>query len=196
MARTEMYSINTYDPKGVKIRKQAVKDGVQFYFVPLKGVPPSCTLLGNAGESMVVGLERTDQFSFKSNTLSKPSVGLSLISGKKDGLKLPVHKSGGQGLVFHLSNVISAESTPPKGFPPVKKSYEAVPSNFKVPSSSTKRSAVQRSSSMGPIQYDATTLIKMSLFSPIKTKTTSKIKTISESNKQISGSPVLPILPA
>ena len=67
MVRMEMYLINTCDPKGVKIRKQAAKDGVQFNFVFLKGVPPSCTPLGNAGESMVVGPERTDQFSPKSH---------------------------------------------------------------------------------------------------------------------------------
>ena len=109
---------------------------------------------------------------------------------------LPVHKSGGQGLVSCSSNVISAESTPPKDPSPVKKSHKAIPSNFKVPSFSTKGSAVQRSSSMGPVQYNATTLIKTSSFSPIRTKITSKIKTISESNKQISGSLVPPILPA
>ena len=38
IARTEMYLINTYDPKGVKIRKQAARDGVQFNFVPPEGV--------------------------------------------------------------------------------------------------------------------------------------------------------------
>ena len=98
MVRTEMYLINTCDSKEVKIRKQAARNGVQFNFVPPKEVPPSCTPLGNAGESMVVGPERTDQFSPKSNALPKPSIGLSPISGKKDGLKLPVHKFGGQGV--------------------------------------------------------------------------------------------------
>ena len=196
MVKMKIYLINTCNLKGVKIRKQVAKDGVQFNFVPLEGVSPSCTSLGNAGESMVVGSERTDQFSPKSNALPKLSIGLSLISVKKDSLKLPVHKFGGQRLVFHLLNVIPAEPTPPKGPPPVKKSYKAIPSNFKVPSSTTKGSAVQRSFSVGPVKYNATTLIKMSLFSPIRTKTTSKIKTISKSNKQISGSPVLPILPA
>ena len=93
-------------------------------------------------------------------------------------------------------NVIPAEPTPPKGPPPVKKSLEAVPNNFKVPSSTTKGSAVQRSSSVGPVKHDAATLIKTSSFSPIGTKTTSKIKTISGSNKQVSGSPVPPISPA
>ena len=78
-----------------------------------------------------------------------------------------MHKSGGQGLVFHSSNIIPAEPTPPKGPPPVKKSYEAVPSNFKVPSSTTKRSVVQRSSSVGPVKCNTTTLIKISLFSHI-----------------------------
>ena len=77
----------------------------------LHPVPP----LGNAGESMVVGPERTDQFSPKPHASSKSSVGLSPIGVKKDGLNLPMHKSGGQGLVFHLSNVISAEPTPLKG---------------------------------------------------------------------------------
>ena len=191
-----MYSINSHDPKGVKIRKQVAKDGVQFNFVPLEEVSPSCTPLRNAGEFMVVGFERTNQFFPKSNALSKPSIGLSPLSGKRDGLKLPVHKFGGQGLVFCLLNVISAKPIPPKGSPPVKKSHEAIPNNFKVPSSSTKGSAVQRSSSMGPVKHDATTLIKTSSFSPIKTKITSKIKTISRSNKQISGSLVPSILPA
>ena len=110
-----MYSINTHNPKGVKIRKQATRDGVQFNFVPLEGVSPSCTSFRNAGESMMVGLKRTDQFSPKLNALPKPSVGLSPISIKKDGLKLPVHKFGGQKLVFHLLNVISAKPTPLKG---------------------------------------------------------------------------------
>ena len=85
--------------------------------------------------------------------------------------------------MFCLPNVIPAEPTPPKGPSPVKKSHEAIPSNFKVPSSTTKGSAVQRSSSVGPVKCDATFLIKMSLFSLIETKTTSKIKTISRSNK-------------
>ena len=69
MARMEMYLINICNHKGVKIRKQAVKDGVQFNFVPLEGVSSFCTPLGNADESMVVGSKRTDQFSPKSNTL-------------------------------------------------------------------------------------------------------------------------------
>ena len=76
-----------------------------------------------------------------------PSVGLSPIGVKKDNLKLPVCKFGGQGLVSYSPNVIPTESTPLKGPPPVKKSYEAVPNNFKVPSSTTKGSAVQKSSS-------------------------------------------------
>ena len=132
--------------------------------------------------------------------MSKPFVGLSPIGVKKDGLNLPVCKFGGQGLVSHSPNLISAKPTPPKGPlkgpPPVKKSHEAVSNNFKVPSSSTKESIVQKSSSVGPVKHDATTLIKTSPFSPIRTKFTSKIKTISGSNKQVSGSPVPPILPA
>ena len=60
MVRTKIYSINTHDPKGVKIRKQAARNGIQFNFVPPKGVSPFCTPLGNAGKSMVVGPERTD----------------------------------------------------------------------------------------------------------------------------------------
>ena len=200
MVRTEMYLINICDSKRVKIRKQAARDGVQFNFVPLEGVPPSCTSFGNAGKSMVVGSERTNQFSPKPHTLSKPSIGLSPIGIKKNGLNLLVHKFGGQGLVFCSLNFILAEPTPPKGPskgpPPVKKSHEAVPNNFKIPSSSTKGSTVQRSSSVGPVKHDATTLIKTNLFSLIRTKFTSKIKTISGSNKQVSGSPVPPILPA
>ena len=196
MVKTEMYSINTCNLKGVKIRKQAARDGVQFNFVPPEGVPPSCTPFRNAGESMVVGSKRTDQFSSKSHVLSKPSIGLSPIGVKKDDLNLPVYKSEGQGLVFCLSNVIPAEPTPLKGSPPVKKSHEAIPNNFKVPSSTTKGSAVQRSSSVGPVKCDAATLIKMNPFTPTKTKITFKIKTISGSNKQVSGSPVPPILPA
>ena len=61
-------------------------------------------------------------------------------------------------------NVIPAEPTPLKGPPPVKKSHEVVPNNFKVPSSTTKRSAVQRSSSVGPVKRDAAALSKMSSF--------------------------------
>ena len=196
MARMEMYSINTCNPKGVKIRKQAAKDGVQFNFIPPEGVSSSSTPLRNTGESMVVGPEKTNQFSPKSYTLSKPSKGLSPIGVKKDGLNLPAHNSGGQGLVFYLPNVIPTESTPLKSPLPVKKSHEAIPNNFKVPSSTTKGSAVQRSSSVGPVKHDAATLIKTSSFSPIGTKTTSKIKTISGSNKQVSGTSVPPILPA
>ena len=51
MVRTEIYLINTHNSKEVKIRKQVAKDGVQFNFVPLKEVPPSCTSLRNAGKS-------------------------------------------------------------------------------------------------------------------------------------------------
>ena len=98
--------------------------------------------------------------------------------------------------MFHSPNVIPVEPTPLKGPPPVKKSHEAISNNFKVPSSTTKGSAVQRSSSVGPVKHDAATLTKISLFSPIRTKTTSKIKTISGSNKHVSESSVPPILPA
>ena len=143
---------------------------------------------------MVVGLERIDQISPKSQAF-KPSEGLSPIGVKKDGLNLPAHNSGGQGLVSHLTNVIPAEPTPLKGPPPVKKSYEVVPNNFKVPSSTTKGSAVQRSSSVGPVKHDAAALIKTSSFSLIRTKTFSKIKTINGSSKQVSGFSVPPILP-
>ena len=124
-----MYSINTYDPKGVKIRKQAARDGVQFNFVLPEGVPSSCAPLGNAGESMVVGPERIDQTPPKSQA-SKPAEGLSPIGVKKDGSKLPVCNAGGQGLVSCSPNVIPAEPTPPKGPPPVKKSYEVVPNKL------------------------------------------------------------------
>ena len=115
MARTEMYSINTHDPKGVKIRKQAARDSMQFNFISLEGVPSFYTLLGNTGKFMVVGFERTDQLSLKSYASSKPSKGLSPIGVKKDNLNLPVHNFGGQGLVSHLPNVIPAEPTPLKG---------------------------------------------------------------------------------
>ena len=71
----EMYSINTRNPKGVKIRKQAARDGVQFNFVSPEGVPSSCTPLGNTGESIVVGPERIDQTPPKSQAF-KPSEGL------------------------------------------------------------------------------------------------------------------------
>ena len=128
----KMYLINTCNFKGVKIRKQTTKDGVQFNFVPLEEVHSSCTPLGNTGESMVVDLERTDQISLKSYLSFKPFEGFSPIGVKKDSLNLPAHNSGGQGLVFHLPNVISAESTPLKDPPLVKKSYEVVPNNFKV----------------------------------------------------------------
>ena len=84
--------------------------GVQFNFVPPEEVPPSCTPLGNAGEAMVVGLERSDQFSPKSHALFKFSIGLSSISVKKDSFNLPMHKFGGQRLVSCLPNVIPAES--------------------------------------------------------------------------------------
>ena len=93
-ARMEMYLINTCDPKEVKIRKQAARDGVQFNFVPPEEVPPFCTPLRNAGEAMMVGSERSDQFSPKSHVLSKPSIGLFPISVKKDSFNLPVCKSG------------------------------------------------------------------------------------------------------
>ena len=191
-----MYLINTCNLKGVKIRKQTAKDGVQFNFVPLEGVSSFSILLRNTGEFMVVDPKRTDQFSSKSYTSFKPSKGLSPIGVKKDNLNLPARNSGGQGLVSCLLNVIPAKPTTLKGPPPVKKSHEAVPNNFKVPSSTTKGSAVQRSSSMGPVKHDAATLIKTSSFSPIGTKTTSKIKTISGSNKQVSGTSMPPISPA
>ena len=168
---------------------------MQFNFILPEGVSSSCTPLSNTGESMVVGPERIDQTSPKSQA-SKPSEGLSPIGAKKDGSNLLACNFGGQGLVFCLPNVIPAEPTPPKGPPPVKKSYEVVPNNFKVPSSTTKGSAVQRSSSVGLVKCDAAALIKMSLFSPIRTKTSSKIKTINGSSKQISGFSVPLILPA
>ena len=196
MVRMEMYLINTCNPKGVKIRKQVARDGVQFNFIPPEGVPSSCTSLGNTGESMAVGSKKTDQISSKLYASFKPFKGLSPIGVKKDGLNLPVYNSGDQRLVFHSLNVIPAEPTPLKGLPPVKKSHEVIPNNFKVLSSTTKGSAVQRSFSVGPVKCDAATLIKTSLFSPIETKTTSKIKTISGSNKQVSGTSVPPILPA
>ena len=195
MVRMEMYLINTCDPKGVKIRKQAIRDGVQFNFISPEGVPSSYTPLSNTGESMVVSLERIDQTSSKSQA-SKPSEGLSPIGVKKDGSNLPTCNFGGQGLVSCSPNVISAEPTPPKSPPPVKKSHEVVPNNFKVPSSTTKRSAVQRSSSVGSVKHDAAALIKTSLFSPIKTKISSKSKTINRSSKQVSGFSVPSILPA
>ena len=78
----------------------------------------------------------------------------------------------------------------------MKKSHEVVSNNFKVPSSTTKELAVQRSSSVGPVKCDAAALIKTSSFSPIRTKTFSKIKTINGSSKQVSGFSVPPILPA
>ena len=142
MIRTEMYLINTHNFKEVKIRKQAAKDGVQFNFAPFEGVSPSCTPLGNAGESMVVGPERTNQFFPKPHTSFKPSISLFPIGVKKDSLNSPIYKSGDQGLMFCLPNVIPAEPTPLKGLPkgplPVKKSHEAIPNNFKVFPSSTK----------------------------------------------------------
>ena len=152
MARMEMYSINTRDPKGVKIRKQAARDGVQFNFVPPEGVPSSCTSLGNTGESIVVGPERTDQFSPKSNALPKPSEGLSPIGVKKDGLIYLCVILEVKGWCLVRPMLFLQNPTPPKGPPPVKKSHEAVPNNFKVPSSTTKGSAVQRSFSVGPVQ--------------------------------------------
>ena len=115
ITKIEMYLINTCNLKGVKIRKQVARDGVQFNFVPPEEVFPSCTPLGNAGESMVVGSERSNQFSSKIHTSSKPSISLFPMSVKKDGFNLPVHKFGGQGLVFCLPNVILAEPTPLKG---------------------------------------------------------------------------------
>ena len=114
MVRTEMYSINTCNPKGVKIRKQAARDGVQFNFILPEGVSSSYTPLSNTGEFIVVDPERIDQTSPKSQAF-KPSEGLSSRGVKKDGSNLPVCNSGGQGLVFHSSNVIPAEPTPPKG---------------------------------------------------------------------------------
>ena len=90
-----MYSINTCNSKGVKIRKQAAKDGVQFNFVPLEEVFPSCTPLRNAGEAIMVSFERSDQFSSKLHASFKPFVGLSPKSVKKDSFNLPVCKSGG-----------------------------------------------------------------------------------------------------
>ena len=45
ITKTEMYLINICDPKGVKIRKQAARDGVQFNFVLAEGVSSSCTPL-------------------------------------------------------------------------------------------------------------------------------------------------------
>ena len=49
---------------------------------------------------------------------------------------------------------------------------------------------------MGPVKHDAAALSKMSSFSPIRTKTFSKFKTINGSSKQVSGFSVPPILPA
>ena len=49
---------------------------------------------------------------------------------------------------------------------------------------------------MGPVKWDAVALSKTSSFSPIRTKTFSKIKTINGSSKQVSGFSVPPILPA
>ena len=72
-----MYSINTCNLEEVKIRKQAVKDDVQFNFVFLKRVFSSCTLFENTGELMVVDFERTNQFFPKLHTLIKPFKGLS-----------------------------------------------------------------------------------------------------------------------
>ena len=141
MVRMEMYSINTHNPKGVKIRKQVARDGVQFNFISPEGIPSSCAPLSKTGESMVVGPERIDQTPLKSQA-SKPAEGLSPIGVKKDGSNLLVHNAGGQGLVSCSLNVISAEPTPSKGPPPVKKSHEVVPNNFKVPSSTTKGLAV------------------------------------------------------
>ena len=161
----------------------------------LKESPHPVPPLSNTGESMVVGPERIDQTSPKLQA-SKPSKGLSPIGVKKDDSNLPVCNSDGQGLVSCSLNVISAEPTPLKGPPPVKKSHEVVSNNFKVSSSTTKESAVQRSSSVGPVKHDAAALIKTSLFSPIRTKTFSKIKTINWSSKQVSGFLMPPILPA
>ena len=175
MVRIEMYSINTHDPKGVKIRKQAAKDGVQFNFVLSEGVLSSCTPLSNIGESMVVGPERIDQTPPKSQA-SKPVEGLSSIGVKKDGSNLLVHKAGDQRLVSCSSNVISAEPTSLKGLLPMKKSYEVVPNNFKVLSSTTKGSAVQRSSSVGPVKRDAAALSKTSSFFPSGPKPFLKLK--------------------
>ena len=49
---------------------------------------------------------------------------------------------------------------------------------------------------MGPVKRDAAALSKTSSFSPIRTKTFLKIKTINGSSKQVSGFSVPPILPA
>ena len=64
--QTKIYLINTCNSKGVKIRIQATRDGVQFNFVPLKEVPLSYTFLGNTSKFMMVSLERTNQISSKS----------------------------------------------------------------------------------------------------------------------------------
>ena len=96
--------------------------------------------------------------------------------------------------MFHSPNVIFAEPTPPKDLPPVKKSYKAISNNFKVSSSTTKGLTVQRSFSVGSVKHNAAILIKTSSFFPIRTKTTSKIKTISGSNKQVSKTSVPLIL--
>ena len=49
---------------------------------------------------------------------------------------------------------------------------------------------------MGPVKRDAAALSKTSSFSPIRTKTFSKIKMINGSSKQVSGFSVPLILPA
>ena len=126
-----MTKLQAPTPKGVKIRKQAARDGVQFNFVSPEGVPLSYIPLSNTGESMVVGPEKIDQIPPKLQA-SKPAEGFSSIGVKKDGSNLSVHNAGGQELVSHLPNVISAEPTPLKGPPPVKKSHEVVPNNFYV----------------------------------------------------------------
>ena len=117
---------------------------------------------------------------------SKPVEGLSSIGVKKDGSNLPACNFSDQRLVFH---------SPLKSPPLVKKSHEVVPNNFKVPSFTSKGFAVQKSSSVGPVKCDAAALIKMSSFSPIRTKTFSKIKTIKGSSKQVSRFLVPLILP-
>ena len=116
MLKMEMYSINTCNSKGAKIKKQTTKNGVQFNFVPFEGVSSSCTLLGNTSEPMVMSFERTNQVSLKLHILTKSFESSSPIGVKKDGLILLVYNSKGQRLVFHLFNIIFAEPAPLKGF--------------------------------------------------------------------------------
>ena len=138
IAKIEIYSINTCNPKRIKIKKQATKDDIQFNFIPFERVSSSCTSFRNIGESMLVNSKRINLFSLKLHVLFKPFKGFFSIGVKKDNLNLPTYNFRGQRLVFCLLNVISTESTPLKGFLSIKKSYEAIPNNFKVPSSTTK----------------------------------------------------------